>query len=68
MKIFGHDEVQAQKVVIVGGGNIGYSLSKRMQEEDNWVSTSLIEFDKNRTFFYIFLHLNFPLNIFLHIF
>jgi len=49
MKIFGHDEVQAQKVVIVGGGNIGYSLSKRMQEEDNWVTTSLIEFDKNRS-------------------
>ena len=49
MKIFGHDEVQAQKIVIVGGGNIGYSLSKRMQDEDSKVTTSLIEFDKNRS-------------------
>ena len=49
MKIFGHDEVQAQKIVIIGGGNIGYSLSKRMQEEDSNVTTSLIELNKARS-------------------
>ena len=28
MKAFGHDETESQKVVIIGGGNIGYSLAK----------------------------------------
>ena len=49
MKIFGHDEVNAHSIVIVGGGNIGYSLAKRIEEEDQQITTSLIEFDKNRS-------------------
>ena len=49
MKAFGHDETESQRIVIVGGGNIGYALSKRIQEEDKNVSTKLIEFDKNRS-------------------
>jgi trk system potassium uptake protein TrkA len=49
MKIFGHDEVKAHRIVIVGGGNIGYYLAKRIQEEDQQITTSLIEFDKNRS-------------------
>ena len=28
MKAFGHDETEAQKIVVVGGGNIGYYSSK----------------------------------------
>ena len=28
MKAFGHDETEARKIVIVGGGNIGYFLAK----------------------------------------
>ena len=48
MKIFGHDEVKAHSIAIVGGGNIGYSLAKRIQEEDKQITTSLIEFDKDR--------------------
>ena len=28
VKEFGHDEGQAQKIVIIGGGNIGYALSQ----------------------------------------
>ena len=38
MKAFGHDETESQRVVIVGGGNIGFALSKRIEEEDNNVS------------------------------
>ena len=49
MKIFGHDEVKAHRIVIVGGGNIGYYLAKRIQEDDQEITTSLIEFDKNRS-------------------
>ena len=51
MKAFGHEETESQRVVIVGGGNIGFALSKRIEEEDKNVSTSLIEFDKNRSKF-----------------
>ncbi len=51
MKAFGHEETESQKVVIVGGGNIGYNLSKQIENEDNNVSTSLIEFDKDRSKF-----------------
>tara|TARA_B100001964_G_C14228772_1_gene598995 strand:- start:145 stop:1509 length:1365 start_codon:yes stop_codon:yes gene_type:complete len=49
MKAFGHEETESQRVVIVGGGNIGYALSKRIEEEDKDVSTKLIELDKNRS-------------------
>ena len=51
MKAFGHEETESQRVVIVGGGNIGYALSKRIEEEDKDVSTKLIELDKNRSKF-----------------
>ena len=51
MKAFGHEETESQRVVIVGGGNIGYTLSKRIEEEDKDVSTKLIELDKNRSKF-----------------
>lgn len=49
MKAFGHNETESQRIVIVGGGNIGFALSKRIEEEDKNVSTSLIEFDKERS-------------------
>ena len=51
MKAFGHDETEAQKIVIVGGGNIGYSLAKKIDEEEKNITTSLIEFDKKRAEF-----------------
>ena len=49
MKAFGHEETESQKVVIVGGGNIGFALSKRIEEEDKEVSIKIIEFDKDRS-------------------
>jgi len=49
MKSFGHDETESQKIVIIGGGNIGYSLAKKIEEEDKDISTSLIEFNKARS-------------------
>ena len=41
VKEFGHYEVEAQKIVIIGGGNIGYSLSKAIEESDNKIITEL---------------------------
>ncbi|PPR47466.1 MAG: Trk system potassium uptake protein TrkA [Alphaproteobacteria bacterium MarineAlpha5_Bin9] len=49
MQSFGHDETQSQKIVIVGGGNIGYPLCKIIEEEDKAMSTSLIEYNKERS-------------------
>ena len=49
MKSFGHDETESHKVVIVGGGNIGFALSKIIENEDKDVTTNLIEFNKNRS-------------------
>ena len=51
MKAFGHEETAAQKIVIIGGGNIGYSLAKKIDEEDKNITTHLIEFDKKRAEF-----------------
>ena len=51
MKAFGHDEIEAQKIVIIGGGNIGYSLAKTIEDEEKNINTNLIEFDKKRSEF-----------------
>jgi len=48
---FGHNEVQAKKIVILGGGNIGYSLSQVIEKSETSVSTDIIEFDKDRSEF-----------------
>ena len=37
--------------MIIGGGNIGYSLAKKIDEEDKNITTHLIEFDKKRAEF-----------------
>ena len=49
MKAFGHKETEAQKIVIVGGGNIGFSLAKRIEDEDKKVTTNLIEYNTDRS-------------------
>ena len=48
---FGHKEVQAQKIVIIGGGNIGFSLAELIEKNDNGISTELIELNKERAEF-----------------
>ena len=43
--------MQAQKIVIIGGGNIGFSLAELIEKYDNGISTELIELDKERSQF-----------------
>ncbi len=45
---FGHEELQAKKAVIIGGGNIGFSLAQLIENSDTYINTELIENDKER--------------------
>ena len=48
MGFFGHQEAKANSVVIVGGGNIGVSLAKKLEESKFGANTKLIELNKER--------------------
>jgi trk system potassium uptake protein TrkA len=48
MGFFGHTETKANSVIIVGGGNIGVSLAKRLEESKFGANTKLIELNKER--------------------
>ena len=45
---FGHQELQAKKAVIIGGGNIGFSLAQLIEKSDTYIKTGLIENNKER--------------------
>ncbi len=45
---FGHEELQAKKAVIIGGGNIGFSLAQLIENSETYINTELIENDKER--------------------
>jgi trk system potassium uptake protein len=51
LREFGHKELQAKKIVIIGGGNIGFSLSELLEQNDSGISTELIEASKDRAQF-----------------
>ena len=48
---FGHEELQAKKAVIIGGGNIGFSLAQLIEKSDTYIKTELIEYNKKRAEF-----------------
>jgi trk system potassium uptake protein TrkA len=48
MAAFGHEEREARRVIVVGGGNIGTNLARRVEEEYPNVGVKLIEVDKAR--------------------
>jgi len=48
MAVFGHEEKTAQRVVIVGGGNIGYSLASLLERGARANNLKLIERDSER--------------------
>ncbi len=47
LALFGHEEVEGRRVLIVGGGTIGLELARRIEAEHGHVRVKLIE--KNRT-------------------
>jgi len=45
---FGHNEKISNKILIIGGGNIGFNLAKNLEESSDSVRVKIIEKDKAR--------------------
>ena len=48
MIAFGHEEGEARKVIIAGGGNIGLGLTRLLQQKGRGVQVKIIERNENR--------------------
>ena len=48
MAAFGHEETEARRVLIFGGGNIGLFLAQEIERGHEWVKTKIIESNRVR--------------------
>lgn len=48
LKIFGHSEKTAQRVIIAGGGNIGLYVAKKLEESTSNRRAKIVELDRKR--------------------
>ncbi len=48
MPLFGHEEQEARRVIIVGGGNIGLFFARQVEAQDNSVKLKIIEANRQR--------------------
>ena len=48
LEAFGHEEKISKKILIIGGGNIGFNLAKNIEETLESVRVKIIEKDKGR--------------------
>lgn len=48
MALFGHEEKEARRVLILGGGNIGLTVAELIQAEDNGTRIKMIELFEER--------------------
>ena len=51
LSAFGHEEKMAKKIVIDGGGNIGFNLAKNLEADSEGVRVKIIEKNKDRAEF-----------------
>jgi trk system potassium uptake protein TrkA len=51
LSAFGHEEKRSKKILIIGGGNIGYNLAKNLESESEGVRVKIIEKNKERAEF-----------------
>jgi trk system potassium uptake protein len=51
LSAFGHEEKRAKKILIIGGGNIGYNLAKNLEGETEGIRVKIIEKNKERAEF-----------------
>ena len=49
LEAFGHNEKISKKILIVGGGNIGFNLAKNLEETLDSTRVKIVEKDKNRS-------------------
>ncbi|NJQ96894.1 MAG: Trk system potassium transport protein TrkA, partial [Hydrococcus sp. CSU_1_8] len=48
LQIFGHEETQARRIIIAGGGNIGYFVARAAEERDPNLRIKVIELSRQR--------------------
>lgn len=48
MAVFGHEEQKAQRIVIVGGGNIGLALAELLENSERPPNLKIVEIDGDR--------------------
>ncbi len=48
LEVFGNTEKISKKILIVGGGNIGFNLAKNLEESSDAIRVKIIEKDNNR--------------------
>lgn len=48
MALFGHEEREARRIIIIGGGNIGLFLAQHLEKEEPDVKVKLIELNTER--------------------
>jgi trk system potassium uptake protein len=48
LALFGHEEQEARRIIILGGGNIGYFVARTIEEQQPRMRVKLIEHDRNR--------------------
>lgn len=48
MAAFGHEEREARRILIIGGGNIGFSIARAMEASSKATSAKLIEYSHER--------------------
>ncbi len=51
LEAFGHKEKISKKILIIGGGNIGYNLAKNLEETQETIRVKIVEKDKERAEF-----------------
>ena len=51
LSAFGHEEKMAKKILIIGGGNIGFNLAKNLETDSEGVRVKIIEKNKQRAEF-----------------
>ena len=49
MSAFGHDEKPIKKIIIIGGGNIGFNLAKDLEKYQSDISVSIVENNEERS-------------------
>ena len=51
MKVFGHEEKEARRIVIIGGGNVGLFLAQKLEKDSPHLKIKLIEYNAERADF-----------------